>query len=112
MDGYDFKIIQSHYDLLMEGIEMRHCVEMFHKRINRSSYVVFAVKRSHSDPADKANRFTLGLVVVDGLVSLDQCKGVYNARIDMELRNAVDELILALNTGRIELMRTESVAIA
>lgn len=106
--GFVFTLIKNHYDLLMEGVEMHHCVETYHKRITKGQYAVFSVLRKDSDSLDRANRFTLGIHLNDDSIRLDQCKGVYNAKISAELKEVVDELIIAINQGEFEIKEVDS----
>lgn len=104
---YIFTLIKNHYDLLMEGVEMHHCVESFHRRICKGEYAVFSILNKESEPLAKSNRFTLGLYLNEGQVRLDQCKGVYNSKISSDLKATVEEFIEAINNKEISLVSSD-----
>ncbi len=96
-DGVSFTVLQNRYELLMEGVDMRHCVATYHDRIKHGRYAVLSLKHCPSKSEGLYSRATLGLKLNDDFVSLDQCKGVYNAEINPDLLVIVNKVIKKLN---------------
>lgn len=96
-DGVSFTVLQNRYELLMEGVDMRHCVANYHERIKRGFYAVLSVKHVPSKNEGQYSRATLGIKLNGYFVSLDQCKGVYNAEINPDLLVIVNKVIKKLN---------------
>lgn len=96
-DNVNFTVLQNRYELLMEGVDMRHCVATYHAKIMKGIYAVMSLKRPNPQSESGYDRATLGLNLNGGVISLDQCKGIYNAMISPELRAVVDRVIEKLN---------------
>lgn len=96
-DGVSFTVLRNRYELLMEGVDMRHCVATYHAKIKKGIYAVMSLKRPNPLSEGGIDRATLGLKLSGNVVSLDQCEGIYHAKISPELRVIVDRVIEKLN---------------
>lgn len=96
-DGVNFTILRNRYELLMEGVDMRHCVATYHAKIKKGIYAVMSLKYPNPLSENGIDRATLGLKLNGEVVSLDQCEGIYHAMISPELRAVVDRVIEKLN---------------
>lgn len=95
--GIQFTVLQNRYELLMEGVDMRHCVADYHAKIKKGTYAVISLKRPNSLLESGYDRATLGVKLKEGVISLDQCRGIYNAVVSPELRDVVGLVIEKLN---------------
>lgn len=95
--GIQFTVLQNRYELLMEGVDMRHCVADYHAKIKKGTYAVISLKRPTSLLESGYDRATLGVKLKEGVISLDQCRGIYNAVVSPELRDVVGLVIEKLN---------------
>lgn len=74
--------LKTNYDLFKEGLEKSHCIKTYHDRIAKGAYVAYQVERGK----EKA---TLGIRIntaLDTPYHLDQCFGVMNSRVSLELK--------------------------
>lgn len=88
-----FEPITNKYDLMIEGAEMRHCVEAFDNMVSMKQYVVFTVQHNEE-------RATLGVYIDDSsnnLFEFAQCYKKYNHLVSSEMNTLVKGFVEHIN---------------
>lgn len=106
--NHQFISINNLYDLSSEGLEMRHCVEMYDQHITKKEYAVFKVLNIQQDK-DIKERATLGVTVKAGKISYHQCYGKRNSVVSNELREDVLTFIAQINKKKNMILNDEQV---
>lgn len=99
-----FSSINNLHELSVEGLEMMHCVESYHKRIAEKGYAVFKVLNTQ-DVGNIEGRATLGVRIEDDGIYVDQCFGKRNSKVNEDLMRDVLEFIDNVNKDKLTILK-------
>jgi hypothetical protein len=88
-DGYTFTLLNTEFDIALEGTSMRHCVASYAKRASQGNYQVFKVEGKERATLGLYYRVARWLVNDDTTeITFDQCYGYRNSSVSERLRAA------------------------
>lgn len=85
-DGYTFTLLNTQFDIALEGKTMRHCVGSYAKKASLGDYHVFKVE-GHGE------RATLGVRDYVEELKFDQCYGHCNQSVSDRLNTAAHKIV-------------------